>query len=481
VETLFTVSLLELFIGGGGRMLEVGPITVRMILFAACLCASVLIAVFRPRRDDGLVLSLALVTAYLAVHLTAFWIGAVRGNDLDIARTEMQQSLYWLAAPFLAVVLQSRRMVLRAAWVVRAAGIVLAVAYIGFIGALAIGMVGFDTLHALLSQSEEFAFRSESYFFYKGFLYLGIAAIFFLALRGRHSVLWLVVLTLALAMTLTRGFVLSTAFAALLTLAVQRRWQPLGVAMLAAAAVAFFIWGYLPSQEETLDANRDASNSQRVEDFRFIVDNIKISTLLFGEGLGALINGRVNIENTFLWAVWRLGFVGLLFWLTPLLICTNYFLRIARRDADFGLACAFFFSTILVYVQTMANPYLNNPIGLSFVIVALFSLRTLSRPARLGSAARAVAPEATRPRDPCVASRSGRHCPIELAVAHDLGLRRGLQRRAPYRPATAVDPGLAAGGRGDRLRRRLVGPHAQRRGRHLTTSGSGWSKAPARA
>jgi hypothetical protein len=33
---------------------------------------------------------------------------------------------------------------------------------------------------------------------------------------------------------------------------------------------------------------------------------------------------------------------------------------------------------ILVYVQTLTNPYLNNPIGLSFVMVAIFSLKTLS-------------------------------------------------------------------------------------------------------
>lgn len=385
METLFSLSLFELFVGGGGRLLEVGPITVRMVLFGLCLLASVVIAVLRPRPDDGLVLALGLVTAYLVVHLSAFWIGALRGHELRIARTEMQQSLYWLAAPFLALVLNSRRMVLRAAALVRIAGITLALAYIAFVAGLALGLIGFGTLHAILSESEEFAFRSESYFFYKGFLYLGIAIIFFLALRGRASALWLTLLVLALAMTLTRGFVLSTGFAAIMMLVAQRRWRPLALAMLAAGAVAFFIWGYLPSQEEALSANRDESNSQRVADFRYIVEHIRIGTLLHGEGLGALINGRANIENTFLWATWRLGFPGVVFWLTPLALCTGYFLRVHRRSVDFPLACAFYFSTILIYVQTMANPYLNNPIGLSFVIVAIFSLRTLSRPWRLGA------------------------------------------------------------------------------------------------
>ena len=61
------------------------------------------------------------------------------------------------------------------------------------------------------------------------------------------------------------------------------------------------------------------------------------------------------------------------------LLCLYYFARISRRDPDFRLASAYLFSTILIYVQTLSNPYLNNPIGLSFVLIALFSLRTISR------------------------------------------------------------------------------------------------------
>jgi hypothetical protein len=39
------------------------------------------------------------------------------------------------------------------------------------------------------------------------------------------------------------------------------------------------------------------------------------------------------------------------------------------------------FGTVLVYLQTATNPYLNNPIGLSYVILSIFSLRALHRQA----------------------------------------------------------------------------------------------------
>lgn len=392
MDALFSISLLELFIGGGGRLVEIGPVTARMILFAACLCVSLVVLLLRPHPDAGMPLAIGLVATYLLIHLGALLNGIVRGNDLDMARAEFQQSLYWLAAPFLALVLRSEAMVLRAAVLVRAAGIVLALAYIAVVGALALGLIDYLSLLTLLSSSDEFAFRSESFFFYKGFLYLGIAAIFVLAIGGRYSKTCLLLLVVALAMTLTRGFVISTSLAALLLLAVQRRWRPLTVALIAIVGVAFFLWGYLPSQDEVLDANRDLSNSQRVQDFAFIVDNMKVATLLFGEGLGALINDRPNIENTFLLVLWHFGVVGVAFWLLPLLLSIGYFARIGRHSPHFRLGGAFLFSTVLVYLQTLTNPYLNNPIGLSFVIVSLFSLRTL---ARQRAAVRASAPPAS--------------------------------------------------------------------------------------
>ena len=379
METLFTVTLLELFIGGGGRLLEVGPGTVRMILFAACLCVGLIVAIYRMRKAEGVPLAIVLVTAYLFVHTTGILIGLGKGNSLDIMMTEMQLSLYWLAAPFLALVLRSSNMVLRTSLLIRVAGVFLAMAYIGVVSALAIGVIDYPTLYATLSATPEFAFRSSGFFFYKGFLYLGISAIFFVAIPKRYSAVWATIVVIALAMTLTRGFMLSTAFAVLLLLIVQRRRRQLAVALAVVACVAFFIWGYMPSQDDNISVSRDISNSQRLDDFAYIVENFKVSSFFFGEGMGTLINERINIENTFLWAFWRLGIVGVLFWFMPLILCLRYFAKIKRHSSQFRLACAYFFSTILVYVQTMSNPYLNNPIGLSFVLVAIFSLRTLAK------------------------------------------------------------------------------------------------------
>lgn len=376
---LFTVVALELFLGGGGRLTELGPVTVRMILFALCLCCAVFVAVYRPRRNDGVALALALVATYLMVHLPAVIIGVVSGALPGDIATEMQQSLYWLAAPFFAAALASQHMVARAAVLIRLSGVLMAGAYLLTLAGLVLGLVDFVWLYATLNATGEFFFRGESFFFYKGFLYLGIAMVFLLALKSPLSSVMLLVVALALVLTLTRGFVLSASFAIILMLAALKRWRAVSLAVIAIAVAALLVLVYLPSVDDSYLDQRDLSNATRRDDFAFILDNLKASTLLFGSGFGSLINGRVAIENTFLWALWRLGIAGLAFWLLPLALSLHYFIKVPARNQQHRLACAFFFGTVLVYVQTLTNPYLNNPIGLSFVLIALFSLRTISR------------------------------------------------------------------------------------------------------
>jgi type IV secretory pathway TrbD component len=244
---------------------------------------------------------------------------------------------------------------------------------------MALSLIDPTTLYLTLNSTGEFMFRTETFFFYKGFIYLGISAIFFLSMKTKYSSVWGTIVIIALAMTLTRGFVLSTAFAAVLLLIAQRRWGHFSVSLFVIICALIFLWIYMPSQDDSIRVSRDISNNVRIEDFTYIMENVEVGTILMGEGLGTLINNRSGIENTLLWALWRLGIAGLLFWLLPLILCLSYFLKINRHSPQFRLACAYFFSTVLIYVQTMSNPYLNNPIGLSFVLVAIFSLRTLAR------------------------------------------------------------------------------------------------------
>jgi hypothetical protein len=367
-----------------------------MVLFAICLSVAALVGLFRARPGQGQFLALTFVLAYLAVHLPGMLGGLVRGADLQLMFTEWQQSLYWLAAPFFALVLQSQRMVVRTARLVQFAGVMLALVYIFILVAVLAGVVDFVAIYKHLAETGEFVSRGGNFVVYKGFLYLGVAIVFLVAIRPRHWAAWSVLTGIALVMTLTRGFLLSTAVAVLLLLLAQRRTLTFTFGLMLALGAAFLVWVYLPTLTTGLVSGRAASNNQRIEDALFIWEHATAVTLFLGEGFGSLIIDRPLIENTFLWALWKLGLVGMFFWMAPMLVCAYYFARMPRNE-NYRLACAYFFGTLLVYLQTMTNPYLNNPIGLSFVMMALFALRTLAHPGDGSKTSAAAAPPAPRP------------------------------------------------------------------------------------
>lgn len=375
---LFSVTLLELFLGGGGRWTAVGPVSLRMVLFGLCLVVGWLSVLFPKRRYDGLPLALGLVGAYLVIHLSGLIAGATKGTDLPVMFTELQQSLYWLAAPFFACTLASSAYIQRTARLVQQAGILLAFGNIAVISCLVSGLLSVETFLSLLPENGEVASRGGGLLFYKGDLYLAIALVFLVSLRGRHWRLTALVISAVLIATLTRGFIVSTSLAILILFALQRRKVGFLIGMLLVAIAAALVWLYLPTLNEGLSSSRAMSNEQRLDDMDFLWSNTSLKGVLFGEGLGSPIDERMNIENTFLWAFWKLGIAGLAFWLAPLVLCMAYFSEILNGREN-RLACAFLCGTILVYAQTLTNPYLNNPIGLSFVMLSLFSLRTIAK------------------------------------------------------------------------------------------------------
>jgi hypothetical protein len=381
IETLFTVALLELFIGGGGRLIEIGPGTLRMALFVPCALIGLAALIAARRITSGQRLALIMVLAYLTVHLSGLIVGSIRGRDVGDMLTELQQSLYWLAAPFFALVLQTPRMVTRSAKLVQISGVLLALGYLGVLIGSALGYINFVALYGRLADSGEFVGRGENLFVYKGFLYLGIAIVFLVAGRGRYWRTLAVVVAIALALTLTRGFLLATSFAVLLMLLMEGRKSTFVLGLLLVFAAAIVVWEYIPLQSggTTTESRFEASNNQRIVDTMYVADKLSWRTIIVGEGFGSPINDRPMIENTFLFVFWKLGLAGVVFWLSPIVLCTYYYLRVPRGE-PYRLAGAYYFGVVLVYVQTLTNPYLNNPIGLSFVMLALFSLRTLSAP-----------------------------------------------------------------------------------------------------
>jgi hypothetical protein len=400
LRVLFVVVAFDLFLGGGGRLLDVGPVSLRMLLFAIALAVAAVHLVGRrggwAAIDGQERLALGIVVAFLVTHAGAVAIGWLDGNDPVDIGTDVKPLLYVLIAPFFALCLKTPDDVRLAARLLRIAGPVLAVAYLAIWSALTLRVLDFAVVYPMLNDTGEFFFRGESFFFYKGFLYLGVGIVFLLAHRARGSLALAALVTVALVLTLTRGFALSTSIAVLALLTVRDR-RILVAAIPVVAGVAFAVLAFLPAFDEVYLEQRQLSNTIRTGDWAFFVDNARPGMLLIGEGFGAVFNERLLFENTFLWVLWKAGAPALLFWLAPFAMATWWFGAAVRSPEHALLAAAWWCSVLLVYVQTSTNPFLSNPIGMSIVLMALLSLRVLALDATAAAPVPSTVPAAPRP------------------------------------------------------------------------------------
>jgi hypothetical protein len=378
VRVVYLLLALEVILGGGGRLMEIGPITLRMVLFAVALVLTVMTVVARGKLVDAKATMLLLIS-FLLVQSAGVVIGLSRGNPPEAVWADVQPLLFWLAAPFVALAAEDRRNVYATRGMIMGAGIAMALGYLGVLFMLVIGRIDLAWLYETVDATGEFSFRQGNLFVYKGFFYLGVCVVFLVAMPGRHVRLLLLLTGVALILTLTRSFIISTAIAVVLLLYVLRMRALAMLTTVGGAAAVVVLYSSLLGGADEVLGDRAMSNAVRIEDMSYIFTNVNPLSLLFGNGYGTPVADRLNIENAFLWIVWKTGMAGLAFWLAPIVMCILAFSRISRRDPNFRLACALLCSIVLIYVQSAMNPYLNNPIGLLFVMIAIFGLRSLSR------------------------------------------------------------------------------------------------------
>ena len=350
-----------------------------MVFFAVCVLAWIGAALTSTRQRDGFSLAILLIVAFLASLMPGLLVDASEGTSVKTIGLELQPLLFWLTAPFFAMALRDIGAVRKSASIIIFGGLAVAAVTVAITIGLQLGLVPFGSVYLWADRTDELFFRGRSNFFYKGHFYVAIALVFCIVLTPRWWKSFLLLLMLSLAFSLTRGLYLGVVIAVALSFISARR--SLAVIILVVAATLFAVlYGHLLI-DLIFDPNRTASSQTRSRDLTYFIATFDYRTLLLGDGTGALLNGRQTIENSLIWALWRFGFVGLAFWLSPLALSMRYFYRIPFRSENHKLASAFFFGMVMLYVVTNTNPFINNSIGITYALCAIFSLRRLSQKA----------------------------------------------------------------------------------------------------
>lgn len=373
---LFSIVLIELFLMGSGRLLELGPVTLRMILFCLCLFWAVYnIATGKKGISQFL---LFLVGSYLVLLLEGTFLGYTRLSDPSLVFEDVKPLIYFLMVIYFEMTITDLLRIRLVSLLVKAAAVVMAIIYLMLICLMYSGTVDFSQVYGWVGSSSEFMFRGETGeagVFYKGFLYVCIGLIFFLFDGTHRSFLAITLLVSAILLTFTKGFVVALIPAILIGYYILSK-NRLAVAAMAlilttAAMFLFINWSQVLGDKSESDILRIVTAHQ-------VAEAATVPSVFVGQGFGQGVPERpMHMETSFVEVFHKQGIPGVAFWIV-LLGCIVRYYRLAVRRHNQRIALPFVLSAFFIYGQSISNPFMNNPIGMSFLLISLVTLRVLS-------------------------------------------------------------------------------------------------------
>ena len=375
-DGLLSVIVLELMIGGSGRFLEFGSVTARMLLYALAIIYSLLLF-FKENVVKKYYINLNIL--FFILSFFSVLIGLFNQADPNLIWEDLKQISYFPMIIFFSIVINSYTQVIKISYLIKLSAVVLLVSYLSVLLALQLGVIPFNVLYDFLSESDQIFFRGELGFFYKGFVVLCVGLFFFILEKPILSKIMGGFMFMGILLTFTRGLIYSTIviFAAYLAYFNLKTKNLLNIMLLIVLPSVIAV-PILSLFLETL-GDKSESDSVRIENIQQVLDGIDSTSFFIGHGFGVGVKIRpVHMEISYLEIFHKQGVLGLIFWAFILLILIIKFTSACRHGNNL-IATPFFLSSILVFIQSLTNPYLNNPIGMSMILISIVCLDVLSK------------------------------------------------------------------------------------------------------
>jgi hypothetical protein len=384
---IFKIQMLELVLGGGGRLTAVGPVSLRMVLFGLAVGCTI-VHVARGRRIPRSLLMLMILFSGSLVLAVA--VGLFNESPAPLIWEDVKPLLFFYGLPFFYFSVTDLRVATDVGRLIRLGGMILASMFLLILVLIHTDIVPFLSFYHAVVDSEEFFFRGELSFVFKGFLYLGVAFVFVQHAGGRT---WIKVLLLsAIVLTVTRGFWVSLALTyAIYYLIIAERSmfrraslaRSFAYALLSVLLIFFGRQGIAGASRlvgsmmdngakrelnSRLLGDRDYSDGIRISQVRSVAELTTPGTALIGHGFGQGIPDRpIHMEIAYLEIFHKQGIVGLAVWGYLFFLIWTLF----RRAGDVSDALPFFLAAVFVAIQSAFNQYMNNPIGMSMIMLTL--------------------------------------------------------------------------------------------------------------
>ncbi|MDA7794934.1 hypothetical protein N9I89_02300 [Porticoccaceae bacterium] len=347
IKFLAYALMLEIMLGGGGRFYGEfsETITFRILLFFSVLpltCFYLFLST-TPVKVFYIWLSFLI---YLSLYST---LGLANGYEPQNIVSDLRLYFPLLIFPFFfysAKYFNDKFDVF-----LRCSALILIISfYIGYY-LLATEIIPFEVFY-IINNTGEFFFRGQTSFVYKGFLFIFLAIPLFM--DRRYGFTYIVLALFSAFLMESRGFLLTGLAGVILTIVVKRdvfeRIILLTISIFGIMASIIFSEFFIKIDSDFV----------RYADIDYVLARLDFYSWLFGKGFGVQINGDLVIEFAYLQLLYKTGLVGLLFFLAPCLVSISKIICSTRVHVSHIVL-------VLIYFQSIFNPYVTNPIGMTIV------------------------------------------------------------------------------------------------------------------
>ena len=365
IKVFFSILLLELFLLGSGQILSWNGISLRMFLYSLTMFTSFLFLIIGIKLAKQVSV---FVLLFISMITFSTLIGAIAGSTLSAILFNLKPLLYALMIIPFSLFINNIETIVYIEKLIKFSSLLMGISLLMLLFLLYIGYFEFNTIYVFLSaDGTDFMMNDGEIvrLFYKGFLYLNIAFIFYIYSNNRYKFLILFLLFLSILLTFTRGFllamVLSFIFISILEFKKKKTFSVLvGILICVAILLPFYT---------NIIGEKDASDSIRILQIEEVFNAITVTSFFIGHGFGIGVPIRPDgMEITFLEIFHKQGILGLFLWIGFLFYMIFNYLNI-RNLTYKKIFKPFLVSTFFVYFQSLTNPYLNNPIGMSMVLL----------------------------------------------------------------------------------------------------------------
>lgn len=379
LKIIFIITLLELFVAGGGRVFEIGAVTLRILLFFLNIAVVAVLYMYRASIPKYVV-----VISFAALFVLLFYsfLGWFNGASFALIAEDVKPLSYFFSILFFSYYIDSEHRVHLVVSLIKKTSLFMALAYIMIQVLFFLGRIDFMSFYNYVITQvspSDFIFRGTAgLFFYKGFLYMIVGLIFWIhSTNSRRKGLAILIIMTAMILTGTRGFILMFGFLYALFYGIPLLLK-LNVKVLILAAVLVFGSIYFFGNFEIGD--KALSDSIRIQQLVQVAERIDPVSFFIGHGFGIGVPLReVHMEIGYLEVFHKQGILGLSLWGLFFIVLYNTYIR----EKNFPeIRKPFFLGVLFVILMSLTNPFFNNPIGISLFMIALASLNVFNKLAK---------------------------------------------------------------------------------------------------